>query len=247
MPPGREPIQTKWVMPGERPGAYKFIRSQVKAGRQAFVICPLVEESEKIEAKAAIEEHERLQSEVFPDLKLGLLHGRMKPAEKDLMMRQFRDREYNILVATSVIEVGIDIPNATVIMIEGADRFGLSQLHQFRGRVGRGQSKSYCLLLASEELSQVGAERLKAIEKTNDGFELAEIDLQMRGPGEFFGTRQSGVPDLKVAGVNDINILETARAEAIKLFEQDPGLKQVPHQLLSTKVARLWSLEGDLS
>lgn len=247
MPPGREPIQTKWVMPLERPGAYKFIRAQVKAGRQAFVICPLVEESDKIEAKAAIEEHERLQREVFPDLKLGLLHGRMKPSDKDLMMHQFRDQEYNILVATSVIEVGIDIPNATVIMIEGADRFGLSQLHQFRGRVGRGQGKSYCLLFAGEELSQVGAERLKAIEKTNDGFELAEIDLQMRGPGEFFGTRQSGVPDLKVAGVNDINILETARAEAIQLFEQDPGLKQVPHQLLSVKVARLWSLEGDLS
>jgi ATP-dependent DNA helicase RecG len=247
MPPGREPILTKWVMPPERDSAYRFIRKQVNEGRQAFVICPLVEESEKIEAKAAIEEHQRLQQEVFPDLKLGLLHGRLKPAEKDLTMHQFRDREYDILVATSVIEVGIDIPNATVIMIEGADRFGLSQLHQFRGRVGRGQGKSYCLLLAGEELSQVGSERLKAIEKTNDGFELAEIDLQMRGPGEFFGTRQSGVPDLKVAGVNDIGILETARAEAIQLFEQDPGLKQVPHQLLSLKVARLWSLEGDLS
>ncbi|MBN9392456.1 MAG: ATP-dependent DNA helicase RecG [Chloroflexi bacterium] len=247
MPPGREPIQTKWVMPNERNGAYKFIRKQVEAGRQAFVICPLVEESEKIEAKAAIEEHDRLQREVFPDLKLALLHGRMKPTEKDMVMHQFRDREYHVLVATSVIEVGIDIPNATVIMIEGADRFGLSQLHQFRGRVGRGQGKSYCLLLAGDELSQVGQERLKAIEGTNDGFELAEIDLQMRGPGEFFGTRQSGVPDLKVAGVNDVNILETARAEAIRLFEEDPGLKEVPHQLLSAKVARLWSLEGDLS
>lgn len=247
MPPGREPIQTKWVMPPERNGAYKFIRKQIEAGRQAFVICPLVEESDKIEAKAATEEHDRLQREVFPDLKLALLHGRMKPAEKDLVMHQFRDREYDVLVATSVIEVGIDIPNATVIMIEGADRFGLSQLHQFRGRVGRGQGKSYCLLLAGDELSAVGAERLKAIEKTNDGFELAEIDLQMRGPGEFFGTRQSGVPDLKVAGINDVNILEAARAEAIQLFEQDPGLKDMPHQLLSAKVARLWSLEGDLS
>ncbi len=246
-PPGRLEIKTKWVMPNERKAAYNFIRKQVGAGRQTFVICPLVEESEKIEAKAAVEEHQRLQSEVFPDLKLGLLHGRMKPAEKDLIMRQFRDREYDILVSTSVIEVGIDIPNATVILIEGADRFGLSQLHQFRGRVGRGKNQSYCLLLASEELSQVGRERLKAIEDTNDGFELAEIDLRMRGPGEFFGTRQSGVPDLRVAGVNDVELLELARQEATRLFEQDPDLSGVSHALLSKKVSQLWSFEGDLS
>ncbi len=247
MPPGRQPIKTRWVMPNERRAAYKFIRKQIEAGRQAFVICPLVEESDKIEAKAAVEEHQRLQAEVFPDLKLGLLHGRMKPADKDLTMHQFRDREYDILVATSVIEVGIDIPNATVIMIEGADRFGLSQLHQFRGRVGRGEGQSYCLLLASEELSQVGRERLRAIEETTDGFKLAEIDLRMRGPGEFFGTRQSGVPDLRVAGVNDIELLETARAEATRLFEEDPGLAGTSHKALSLKVAQLWSLEGDLS
>jgi ATP-dependent DNA helicase RecG len=247
MPPGRLAIKTKWVLPNERKAAYNFIRKQIAQGRQAFVICPLVEESEKIEAKAAVEEHARLQSEVFPELKLGLLHGRMKPAEKDLIMHQFRDREFDILVSTSVIEVGIDIPNATVIMIEGADRFGLSQLHQFRGRVGRGQHQSYCLLLAGDELSQDGRERLKAIEDTNDGFELAEIDLKMRGPGEFFGTRQSGVPDLRVAGVNDVELLEVARQEATRLFEQDPALKHPEHNLLSKKVAQLWSFEGDLS
>ncbi|HEX2909707.1 MAG TPA: ATP-dependent DNA helicase RecG [Chloroflexia bacterium] len=247
MPPGRQPIKTKWVMPNERQGAYNFIRKQINLGHQAFVICPLVEESEKIEAKAAVEEYERLQREVFPDLKLGLLHGKMKPTEKDMIMHQFRDREFDILVATSVIEVGIDIPNATVILIEGADRFGLAQLHQFRGRVGRGQGKSYCLLLASDELSQVGRERLKAIEDTNDGFVLAEIDLRMRGPGEFFGTRQSGVPDLRVAGVNDIELLETARKEATRLFERDAELKQTEHKLLAQKVAALWSFEGDLS
>ena len=247
MPPGRLPIKTKWVQPNERRGAYNFIRKQVSIGRQAFVICPLVEESDKIEAKAAVEEQLHLQNEIFPDLKVGLLHGKMKPAEKDLIMHQFRDRQYDILVATSVIEVGIDIPNATVILIEGAERFGLSQLHQFRGRVGRGQGQSYCLLMASKELGQDGKERLRAIENTNDGFVLAEIDLKMRGPGEFFGTRQSGVPDLRVAGVNDVELLETARQEAGQLFVQDPGLEQPEHQLLFKKVEQLWSFEGDLS
>ncbi len=247
MPPGRLAIKTRWVKQSERQGAYNFIRKQISLGRQAFVICPLVEESEKIEAKAAIEEHLRLQTEVFPDLKVGLLHGRMKPVEKDLIMHQFRDRQYDILVATSVIEVGIDIPNASVILIEGADRFGLSQLHQFRGRVGRGQSQSYCLLMASEELSQDGRERLRAIETTSDGFVLAEIDLKMRGPGEFFGTRQSGVPDLRAAGVNDVELLETARHEASQLFAHDPDLRQPEHSLLHQKVSQLWSFEGDLS
>ncbi len=247
MPPGRQVIKTRWVMPNERKAAYNFIRKQVGLGRQAFIICPLVEESEKIEAKAAVEEHERLQREVFPDLKLGLLHGRVKPSEKDMIMQQFRDREYDILVATSVIEVGIDIPNATVILIEGADRFGLSQLHQFRGRVGRGQHQSYCLLLAGKELSEVGRERLKAIEDTNDGFELAEIDLRMRGPGEFFGTRQSGEMQLQVAGINDIETLEQARKEATRLFERDPNLALPEHKVLSQKVAHLWNFQGDLS
>lgn len=247
MPPGRMPIKTKWVMPPDRYKAYNFIRKEIEKGRQAFVICPLVEESEKIEAKAAVEEHAHLQKEVYPDLKLGLLHGRMKPAEKDAIMADFRDRKYDILVSTSVIEVGIDIPNASVIMIEGADRFGLAQLHQFRGRVGRGQDQSFCLLLATDDLSEEGQKRLKIIEDTNNGFVLAEADLKLRGPGEFFGTRQSGVPDLRVAGVNDTGLLELARTEASALFEIDPDLSHPEHALLAKKVAQLWNVEGDLS
>jgi ATP-dependent DNA helicase RecG len=234
-------------MPFDRQKSYNFIRKQVKEGRQAFVICPLVEESEKIEAKAAVEEHAHLQQEVFPDLKLGLLHGKMKPALKDEIMSEFRDRKFDILVSTSVIEVGIDIPNATVIMIEGAERFGLAQLHQFRGRVGRGEHQSYCLLLAGEQLSEQGQQRLKIIEDSQDGFVLAEADLKLRGPGEFFGTRQSGVPDLRVAGIHDTPLLELARREANSLFENDPGLTLPEHTLLSKKVAKLWNVEGDLS
>jgi ATP-dependent DNA helicase RecG len=247
MPPGRQVIKTKWVMPMDRQKSYNFIRKQVKEGRQAFVICPLVEESEKIEAKAAVEEHAHLQQEVFPDLKLGLLHGKMKPALKDEIMSEFRDRKFDILVSTSVIEVGIDIPNATVIMIEGAERFGLAQLHQFRGRVGRGEHQSYCLLLAGEQLSEQGQQRLKIIEDSQDGFVLAEADLKLRGPGEFFGTRQSGVPDLRVAGVHDTPLLELARREANSLFENDPGLTLPEHAHISQKVAKLWNVEGDLS
>ncbi len=247
MPPGRTPIKTKWVMPLDRDKAYNFIRKEIEKGRQAFIICPLVEESEKIEAKAAVEEHERLQREVYPDLKLGLLHGRMKASEKDRIMQSFRDKEFDMLVSTSVIEVGIDIPNATVILIEGADRFGLAQLHQFRGRVGRGQHASYCLLLATDDLGQEGQKRLKIIEETRNGFILAEEDLKLRGPGEFFGTRQSGVPDLRVAGIHDTGLLEVARKEASALFERDPDLSLPEHALLASKVAQLWNIEGDLS
>ena len=247
MPPGRQIIKTKWVMPFDRHKAYRFIKKESDAGRQTFIICPLVEESDKIEAKAAVEEHERLQREVFPELRLGLLHGRMKPSQKDAIMADFRDRKLDILVSTSVIEVGIDIPNATVIMIEGADRFGLAQLHQFRGRVGRGQHQSYCLLLAGDELSEQGQQRLKIIEDTQDGFVLAEADLKLRGPGEFFGTRQSGVPDLRVAGVGDTPLLELARREANTLFESDPTLARPEHTRLAKKVAELWSVEGDRS
>lgn len=247
MPPGRIPIRTKWVLPPDREKAYNFIRKEIQKERQAFIICPLVEESENVAAKAAVDEHARLQRDVYPDLRLGLLHGRMKPSDKDQIMRDFRDRKYDILVSTSVIEVGIDIPNATVILIEGADRFGLAQLHQFRGRVGRGKHQSYCLLLATDDLGEEGQKRLKIIEETSNGFVLAEEDLKLRGPGEFFGTRQSGVPDLRVAGVNDTHLLELARTEAHILFERDPGLTHPEHALLASKVAQLWNVEGDLS
>ncbi|GAH40649.1 unnamed protein product, partial [marine sediment metagenome] len=220
LPPGRQVVKTKWLKPGQRASAYAFINRQVAEGRQAFIICPLIEESEIIQARAAIAEYERLSQDVFPDLRLGLLHGRMPAAEKDKVMRRFRSGELHILVATPVVEVGIDVPNATVMMVESADRFGLSQLHQFRGRVGRGQEQSYCMLLAQNP-SEVARERLDIIEKVQDGFQLAEEDLKLRGPGEFFGTRQSGLPDLRMAKLSDVALLELARSEAIRLFEKD--------------------------
>jgi len=252
MPPGRQPIRTRWFMPAERERAYRFLRAQVQKGRQAYIICPLVEESTKIEARAAVKEHERLQSTIFPDLRLGLLHGRLAGDEKERVMRQFANHELDILVSTSVIEVGIDVPNATVMMIEGANRFGLSQLHQFRGRVGRGEHESFCILLSDTALGpgddgHGSYERLRAIEQTTDGFRLAEIDLEMRGPGDFFGTRQSGLPELKLASLGDTPLLELARREALNLFEVDPYLSHPDHRLLARKVEAFWSGEGDPS
>ena len=255
MPPGRKPITTRWLAPRERERAYQFLRSQVEQGYQAFIICPLVEESEKVEARAAMEEHKRLSKEVFPDLRVGLLHGRMRAEEKEGVMRHFAAGELDILVSTSVVEVGIDVANATVMLIEGADRFGLAQLHQFRGRVGRGEAPSHCLLLAESPTSEA-EERLKAVERDQDGFALAEKDLEMRGPGEFFGLRQSGLPTLKLAKLSDVSLLEIAREEARRLFRIDPDLNQPRHRILRQRVASClsaspdsaeWQGEGDLS
>ncbi|PKB73131.1 MAG: hypothetical protein BZY75_03490 [SAR202 cluster bacterium Io17-Chloro-G7] len=237
LPAGRQEVATRWLPPTSREAAYGFLRKQLKEGRQAFVVCPLVDESEAIESKAATEEYERLSTEVFPDLTLGLLHGRMKPKEKDRVMRKFRDAETGILVSTAVVEVGIDVANATVMLIEGADRFGLAQLHQFRGRVGRGEHKSYCMLL-SDSPSEVAKERLSALESIHDGFQLAEVDLELRGPGDFFGTRQSGLPNLRMAHISDRKLLESAREEAAKVMEKDPELKAKKHALLAAQVAR---------
>jgi ATP-dependent DNA helicase RecG len=246
VPPGRLPIKTRWLEPQQRDSAHAFIWKKVREGRQAFVICPLVEESEAIAAQAAVAEYEHLSQEVFHDLRLGLLHGRLSSAEKDAVMQAFHAGELDILVSTPVVEVGIDVPNATVMLIESADRFGLSQLHQFRGRVGRGQEQSYCMLLA-ENPSEVGQQRLDIIEKTNDGFKLAEEDLKMRGPGEFFGTRQSGLPDLRMAKISDVGLLETARDAAIHLFQEDPLLERAEHRLLAMEMARVWTGEGEWS
>ena len=247
LPPGRQEIQTRYLDPERREAAYGFIKREVGGGRQAFIVCPLVEESEAIEAKAASDEYERLSREIFPDLKLGLLHGRMSAAEKDRVMRQFRDRELDILVTTAVVEVGIDVPNATVMLIEGADRFGLSQLHQFRGRVGRGEHKSYCILM-SENPSNLAQERLSALERTRDGFELAEIDLNLRGPGDFFGTRQSGLPNLRMARLSDRDLLDQARQEAMKIMEEDPDLESDRHAGLAAQVARFMEqVSGEMS
>ena len=243
LPPGRQVVKTKWLKPGQRNSGYAFLRRQVAEGRQAFIICPLVEESEVIQARAATIEYERLSQEVFSDLRLGLLHGRMTAAQKDKVMRRFRSGELDILVSTPVVEVGIDVPNATVMLVESADRFGLSQLHQFRGRVGRGQEQSYCMLLAQNP-SEVARARLDIIEKFHDGFQLAEEDLRLRGPGEFFGTRQSGLPDLKMAKLSDVALLELARSEAIRLFEIDPRLEKPEHELLAKELARVWPAEG---
>jgi ATP-dependent DNA helicase RecG len=192
-----------------------------------------------------VSEYKRLQHGVFPDLRLGLLHGRMGSGDKEEVMTRFRQGEYDVLVTTPVVEVGIDVPNATVMLVEEADRFGLAQLHQFRGRVGRGEHQSYCLLLA-ETPSFEGEQRLKIIETTQDGFLLAEEDLKMRGPGEFFGTRQSGLPDLRVAKLGDVRVLEEARRAALELFREDPTLSQPEHQLLAQKVREFWGTETDL-
>ncbi|MEW5988302.1 MAG: ATP-dependent DNA helicase RecG, partial [Chloroflexota bacterium] len=246
MPPGRQEIKTRWLQPSQRERAYAFVRRQVESGRQAFIICPLVEESDKIDAASAIAEHARLQEKIFPDLKLGLVHGRLKADEKEAAMRAFYQGETDVLVATAVIEVGIDVPNSTVILIEGANRFGLAQLHQFRGRVGRGEYPSYCLLLADSSDGDV-EDRLTAMEQTTDGFLLAEKDLELRGPGEFFGRRQSGLPELRLASLLDMQGLTAARQEAQAIFEKDPDLAWPEHRLLKEQVAHFWQQGGDVS
>ena len=247
MPPGRKPVETRVLSPIERNRAYQFIAGQIEKGRQAFIIYPLVEESDSVEAKAAVAEFERLQGDVFPQYSLGLLHGRMKGEEKEAVMRRFRAGEIQILVSTSVVEVGVDVPNATVMLIEGANRFGLAQLHQFRGRVGRSEHASYCLLIPDTE-DETENERLKAMEATQDGFELAELDLQQRGPGEFFGTRQSGFADLRMARLTDIRLIEKARNAAQAIFSIDPDLAQEEHRLLAQALERFWAGgRGELS
>jgi ATP-dependent DNA helicase RecG len=221
LPPGRTPIGTEVIAPSERERAYDLVRREVAAGRQAFVICPLIEESEAVEAKAATKEFERLRTEVFPDLRMSLVHGRVK--DKDEVMRAFRDGESDILVATAVIEVGVDVPNATVMLIEGAERFGLAQLHQFRGRVGRGSRRSYCLLVPDE-----ATPRLELLAGTTDGFELARADMNMRGTGELLGTRQHGMADVAMDALLRPHLLSEIREEAEAMVEADPTLEGNP-------------------
>lgn len=230
MPVGRLPIITKIVTDAGRAAAYDFIRKEIRAGRQAFVICPLIDESDRLGVKSVKKEHERLDQEIFPELKVGLLHGKLKTAEKDKIMSNFLDNKIQILVSTSVIEVGIDVPNATLMLIEGAERFGLAQLHQFRGRVGRSTHQSYCLLFPSnEEISnQKTIERLQAMTKYNDGFSLAKIDLELRGAGELYGESQSGFPELQIASLFDYANIKKAQDEARALVDDDPELKKYP-------------------
>lgn len=220
MPKGRQKIITEIVALANRKKAYSFIKSQIKQKRQAFVICPLIDESEKLEVKSVTQEYEKLSSKVFPKFKIAMLHGKLKAKEKEEIMKKFKNGQTDILVSTSVVEVGIDIPNATVMMIEGADRFGLAQLYQFRGRIGRGALQSYCFLF-TDSTAKKTHQRLKAVLKAKDGFELAEKDLKIRGPGDFLGTRQWGLPDLTMASLNDLELVQKAREAAKKILENN--------------------------
>jgi len=288
MPPGRKPINTKVFRHGSRSRAYSLIRKQVEDGRQVYIVYPLVEESENVDLEAAIQAAERLQDEEFPSFSVGLLHGQMKSKEKKKIMTAFKDGHLQILVATTVIEVGLDVPNATVMAIEHADRFGLAQLHQLRGRVGRGTDQSFCLLISSARgrkitpetnfekesfrakdikyihelplglkaaraaqqtvtVTQSAQQRLKAMVKCSDGFAIAEQDLLIRGPGEFLGTRQWGVPEFRVADlVRDSDLFEQARNEAFQLIQQDPELTKPEHQVLKAVMLRRWKTKLDL-
>jgi ATP-dependent DNA helicase RecG len=227
LPAGRRKILTKIVPPEKRPLAYTFIRDEIKKGRQVFVICPLIEESDKLGVKAATAEYERLKKHVFPDLTIGLVHGKLKTAEKERVMQDFSANKINILVATAVVEVGIDVPNASVMMIEGAERFGLAQLHQFRGRVGRAAHQSYCFVFTDSD-SEKTMERLNALVTAKNGFELAEKDLSFRGPGEIYGLRQSGFPDLRLAKLTDYPLIQETRSAAETIFIKDPNLSGWP-------------------
>ena len=224
LPPGRQAIQTTLLSGQQRTHAYDLMRREIVQGRQIYIVLPLVEESEKLDLRSAVEEHQKLQESIFPEFQVGLLHGRMTPAEKDEAISKFRDNQTQLLVSTTVVEVGVDVPNATVMLIEHAERFGLSQLHQLRGRVGRGAAQSYCLLMSSSK-SPDAQQRLKVLEQSQDGFFISEMDMRFRGPGQVLGTRQSGVPDFTLASlVEDEEILMLARQAAEKVIEMDATL-----------------------
>ena len=244
LPPGRKPVETAWVE--TPPRAYARIGEEIRHGRQAFVICPVIEESRDADMKSAIAEHRHLTTSVFPRARVGLLHGRLKPADKDRVLDAFRLRDYDVLVATSVVEVGIDIPNATVMVIRDAHRFGLAQLHQLRGRIGRGAEQSYCLLV-SDVRDSAAHERLMAVVHSQDGFRLAEEDLRLRGPGDFWGTRQSGVPDLRVTSASDLSTIQLGRDAAISLLRDDPDLESLENAPVREHVRSFWASEADFS
>lgn len=237
LPPGRQPIETMAIDKKKRERVYNnLVRDEVQKGRQVYIVCPLVEESEAIEAKAATELVEELKSQYFSDLRVGLLHGKMKSSEKDNIMKMFKNKEIDILVSTTVIEVGVNVPNATLMIIENSERFGLAQLHQLRGRVGRGVHKSYCILIYASK-SEVCRQRMSIMEETNDGFKISEKDLEIRGPGEFFGTRQHGIPELKVANIfKHMKILKLAQQEARYILGEDKNLNFEENKLLKNEI-----------
>jgi len=248
MPPGRMPVETKVFPEPARAKVYRIVEEEVRKGRQAFIVYPLVEESEKLDLRDATRMADHLQKEVFPDFRIGLLHGRIKSDEKEAIMMEFKEGKIQILVATTVIEVGIDIPNASVMVVEHAERFGLSQLHQLRGRIGRGRYPSKCILLAQYRSSEEAKVRLRAMEKTTDGFKIAEEDLALRGPGEFFGIRQSGLPDFRVAHIiRDTPILIEARKEAFRVIREDPELVHPSHAGLKGILVKRWKGRMELA
>jgi ATP-dependent DNA helicase RecG len=241
MPPGRMPVKTKVFHEKNREKVYEIIAHEVNKGLQAYVVYPLIEESEKMDLMDATRMYEHLQRQVFPQFRLALVHGRMKSVEKEEVMRKFKDGDVQILVATTVIEVGIDVAQANLMVIEHAERFGLSQLHQLRGRVGRGSRQSVCILLAQYKKSDEARERLKIMEETTDGFRIAEEDLTIRGPGEFFGVRQSGLPDFRVANIiRDARILNEARQDAFEVVRRDPSLEDPENFFLKEILKLRW-------
>jgi ATP-dependent DNA helicase RecG len=263
LPPGRKAVRTFLFGEAQRRRAYQILRDELRSKRQAYVVYPLVEESEKVDLQAAIQGAERLQKEELAEFRVGLLHGRLRAAEKEAVMADFKAGRIQVLVATTVIEVGVDVPNATVMLVEHAERFGLAQLHQLRGRVGRGTQQSYCLLMAasvgrvplstgrrptgSGEAVSTARERLEALVQSNDGFVIAEEDLRIRGPGEFFGFRQWGMPEFRVASlVRDGELLQQARQEALVLLKQDPQLQAAMHQGLREAMLRKWEKKLEL-
>ena len=239
MPPGRKTIRTKVFFETQRNRVYEIIRCEVRKGNQVFIVYPLVEESDNLELRDATRMAEHLQQEIFPDCHIGLIHGRMTAVEKDRIMTDFTDKKIQILVATTIIEVGIDIPEASLMVIEDAERFGLSQLHQLRGRVGRSDIPSSCILVAQNNGSGDALKRLRIMEETNDGFRIAEEDLSIRGPGEFMGTRQSGLPDFRIGNIiRDGPILSDAKADAFALVDEDPFLERPEHRPIKEVLLR---------
>lgn len=245
LPPGRKEIETYAVGPEMVERVNKFVRKQVLEGRQAYIVCPLIEESETLILNAAEELFINFRDNVFKELKVGLLHGKMKPKEKDLIMEEFKDHEIDILVSTTVIEVGVNVPNSNIMVIYNAERFGLAQLHQLRGRVGRGEYQSYCILI-NESNNPVSRERMRILQSSTDGFKISEKDLELRGPGEFFGTKQHGLPELRVANLfTDMALLKLAQKEAINILEQDPNLDQEKYRELKEKIRKMFSNSGE--